>query len=355
MNWLTEKKERAKQLFIETPLPHEDKRTNYSTVQFPTEINDATITSSEKIITEKTLEEQQEVAEKYIGSALFAGDKFSYFNEANWKNVAIVHVPEGTEKKIEVNWKLHEKHVTHTIIIAGENSKVTVVEKTEGKAVFSSECVEFIVGKNAKVNYISLQNIAGEGIRLSTKRALVLKDGTISIGEAIFNDAKIVSDTQITLQEEGACGEINIGLFGEKKQTIEVKNVCIHGAQHTMSEMRARSALADAAHQVYRGMIEIQPNAAHSEGNQQHDTLMLSEEAETDPIPMLKIENNDVRCAHGATVAYIDDAKRFYLESRGIKKEQAEQLLIEAFFEKFYHKYDEDIKEYCKNIVRQKI
>ena len=41
----------------------------------------------------------------------------------------------------------------------------------------------------------------------------------------------------------------------------------------------------------------------------------------------LEIEANDVRCTHGATIGQLDQEAIFYLQSRGIAKEQARDLL----------------------------
>jgi Fe-S cluster assembly protein SufD len=60
--------------------------------------------------------------------------------------------------------------------------------------------------------------------------------------------------------------------------------------------------------------------------------LLLSEEAEVDPLPVLEINQDDVKCKHGATVTEIDDDHLYYLMSRGLNQEMARQELIEGFF-----------------------
>jgi Fe-S cluster assembly protein SufD len=60
---------------------------------------------------------------------------------------------------------------------------------------------------------------------------------------------------------------------------------------------------------------------------------MLSDDAEANSLPGLEIQANDVRCTHGATSSRIDPEQEFYLQSRGIAKEAADELLIFGFFE----------------------
>ncbi len=47
---------------------------------------------------------------------------------------------------------------------------------------------------------------------------------------------------------------------------------------------------------------------------------------------MLEIDNNDVRCTHGATVGPVDPNHMFYLRSRGIPESTAKRMLIQGFF-----------------------
>ena len=52
---------------------------------------------------------------------------------------------------------------------------------------------------------------------------------------------------------------------------------------------------------------------------------------EIDTKPELEIYNDDVKCAHGATVGELDIEQLFYLRSRGIDEKTARGLLIFAF------------------------
>ena len=58
---------------------------------------------------------------------------------------------------------------------------------------------------------------------------------------------------------------------------------------------------------------------------------MLSETAEADSKPELEINADDVKCSHGATAGALDEEALFYLQSRGIDRETASGMLIEAF------------------------
>jgi Fe-S cluster assembly protein SufD len=59
---------------------------------------------------------------------------------------------------------------------------------------------------------------------------------------------------------------------------------------------------------------------------------VLSDHAKATSIPMLEIDNNDVRCTHGATVGPVDPQSMFYLQSRGIPPATAKRMIVQGFF-----------------------
>jgi Fe-S cluster assembly protein SufD len=80
-------------------------------------------------------------------------------------------------------------------------------------------------------------------------------------------------------------------------------------------------------------MIYVAPGAAGTDGYQSNRNLVLDRRARADSIPGLEINTDDVRCTHGATVGQLDDDQIFYLQSRGIARKEAEQLVVKGFFE----------------------
>ena len=61
--------------------------------------------------------------------------------------------------------------------------------------------------------------------------------------------------------------------------------------------------------------------------------MVLSERAKADAIPNLEIEANDVKCGHAASVGPVDEEAIFYLQSRGIPRDEAERLIVTGFFQ----------------------
>ncbi|MEE4245544.1 MAG: SufD family Fe-S cluster assembly protein, partial [Kangiellaceae bacterium] len=82
---------------------------------------------------------------------------------------------------------------------------------------------------------------------------------------------------------------------------------------------------------VFNGRIHIHRDAQKTLAELSNKNLLLSNQSEINTKPELEIYADDVRCAHGATVAQLDSNALFYLQSRGIPKQQAELMISFGF------------------------
>jgi len=157
------------------------------------------------------------------------------------------------------------------------------------------------------------------------------------------------------MQGEGA-EAYNYGMFyGDGKQVFDLSAKNIHESGHTTSNMLTKGALGGNARVIYRGLVQVCKGSRNSNGYQKQETLLLSDKAQADVIPDLVIDNNEVKCSHGATIKRLGEDELFYLRSRGLSNKQAQGKLVEGFFEgmirKLGHKeLEENLRE---QIVRR--
>ena len=84
---------------------------------------------------------------------------------------------------------------------------------------------------------------------------------------------------------------------------------------------------------MFNGAVRVHPGASGTDGYQLNRALLMSREAQVFSKPELLIDNDDVKCSHGATIGQIDEQELFYLQSRGIPETQARHMLARAFVE----------------------
>lgn len=144
--------------------------------------------------------------------------------------------------------------------------------------------------------------------------------------------------------------------FSHGEQRFEHWTLQDHVAPHCTSDLLYKGALEDTSQALYYGTIRIRPNAYRSDAYQANRNLALSPKARAMPNPQLEIENNDVRCTHGATVGQIDADHLFYLQTRGISREDARRLIVFGFFNQVLDKVTwSGMQDQLADAIRQKM
>ena len=95
-----------------------------------------------------------------------------------------------------------------------------------------------------------------------------------------------------------------------------------------------RSVNRDKSKSTFYGNLNIGLDVKNIDAQLQCDALLLSENANVLFIPELNLENDNVKCAHGATIGELDQKILIYIMSRGISKEKCISILIMSFLSK---------------------
>jgi Fe-S cluster assembly protein SufD len=271
-------------------------------------------------------------------------DAFTVLHDAFLAGGACVRVPDGVvvDRPIVVlDWSQGDGVASfpHTLLVAGESSEVVLVERAASPASKSAPghlvdtVVELLVGDNAHVRYVTVQEHGPQTWAITLQRAHLGRDASLrSSAVALGGDyARLRSES--LLAAPGAESDLIAVYFGDHSQMLDFRTFQDHDAPHTRSDLLFKGAVEDTARSVYSGLVRLRESAQKAEAYQTNRNLVLTEGAGAESIPNLEIEANDVRCSHASTVGPIDDDQRYYLESRGIPPEEAERLIVLGFFD----------------------
>lgn len=146
------------------------------------------------------------------------------------------------------------------------------------------------------------------------------------------SDSSDISNT-ITIEQVGeGCTTELYGLAylrGEERVTIETH--VHHKVGGGTSNQLVKFVLDDHARGHFIGDLRIAPDAQHTEAHQTNRNLLLSDDAEMRTQPQLEIYADDVQATHGASTGQLDETALFYMQQRGISRQKARQLLVDAF------------------------
>ncbi|MCX7955938.1 MAG: Fe-S cluster assembly protein SufB [Patescibacteria group bacterium] len=196
-----------------------------------------------------------------------------------------------------------------------------------------SAVVEIIVKKGARVRYTTVQNWSKNVYNLVTKRAKVEEEATMEWIDCNLGSKITMKYPSCILTGRKAKGEVLSIAYASENQLQDAGAKMIHLASETSSRIVSKSIAGRGGRTSYRGLVHVSPNASKSSSYVSCDALILDEDSRSDTYPTMKIENKKTHIQHEATVEKIGEEKLFYLQSRGIKKSDAEGLLVNGFIE----------------------
>lgn len=140
-------------------------------------------------------------------------------------------------------------------------------------------------------------------------------------------------DIQIQLCGDGASAELSGAAMIDARHRLDQQITVEHVSAHTTSQQNFHTIVADRGQSTFNGRIHIHEGARKSNANLSNKNIGLGNNSTINTKPELEIYNDDVSCAHGATIGQLDDSQLFYLCSRGVSPSAARQLLCEGFLQ----------------------
>jgi len=196
-----------------------------------------------------------------------------------------------------------------------------------------SAVVEIIVKRGARVRYTTIQNWSKDVYNLVTKRSVVYGDAVMEWVDGNLGSRVTMKYPSVYLMEPGARGEVLSVAFAGDGQHQDTGGKAIHAAPYTSSRITSKSISKGTGRASYRGLVQVLEGAHHSKCNVECDALLLDENARTDTYPYIEVNEQQVTIGHEARVSKVSEEQLFYLQSRGLKKDEALTLIVSGFIE----------------------
>ncbi len=287
-------------------------------------------------------------------------DKFVALNAAYFDNGIFLYVPKNIEldEPIRVNFNFDGKNsILHNVIAIEPNSKIDFIEEYSNKEIDEEQlncCItEVFANQDSKINFYHLNYWTKNAYNFTNIVGTLDKNANINWISGCFGGKlnRLRIDTNFNGQGS-SCN--NLGIFiGRGKEHIDFTTNVYHNTENTTNDILVDGILKDESSSVYRGLIKIEKQAQKTNSYLANHILKLGDKTLANSIPSLKIDANDVKASHGATVGQINEEHLFYLMARGLSREEAERLIVEGFFEPVIQKIPlEELREKIRGMVR---
>ncbi|MEH6444251.1 MAG: Fe-S cluster assembly protein SufD [Oceanospirillaceae bacterium] len=223
---------------------------------------------------------------------------------------------------------------SHTRIImrVGKNARACVIEQLEGNELcLNTSFAEYQICDGATLEHYRLamqcqQAISVGGCHFKLGHSAHLNSNLIGFGSQLSR-----VDMDIIHAGENSDAKLNVIYLLDGKEIFDLHSCIEHTQPNGTSEQNVRCIVADHANAIFNGRIHIHRDAQKILAEMNNRNLLMSPNAQVNTKPELEIYADDVRCAHGATMAEIDEGAMFYLQSRGISRTDAQVLLSFGF------------------------
>jgi Fe-S cluster assembly protein SufD len=301
-----------------------------------------------------------EKAFRFLKEFNFERNGFTALNLA-FADTILVRIPKETSvgEPIEFVFKAEAgtANFPHVIVVAEAGSRATIIESYESEsASLTDTAIQIFVEDNANLTHYRVQKESAESHHIGTTE-IILKRGSFYNSTNINLGAKLARhDISLKFTAEGGEAFVDGLYMLSGEQHSDTHSSIDHAVPNCLSHQTYKGVLNDRSRGVFNGKVFVRENASGTDARQSNKNLLLSNDARVDTKPQLEIFNDDVKCAHGATVGQLEEEELFYLLTRGLNETLARNLLTYGFAEEIVNKIEiEEIKRELDEAVLNRL
>lgn len=297
----------------------------------------------------EAVKEHPELIKKYLGSVVPQTDNFfAALNSAVFSDGSFVYIPKGVRCPIELStyFRINTANTgqfERTLIVAEEGSYVSYLEgctaPMRDENQLHAAVVELIAFDDAFIKYSTVQNwypgdAEGRGgiYNFVTKRGLCAgKRSRISWTQVETGSAITWKYPSCILKGDDSIGEFYSVAVTNNRQQADTGTKMIHIGKNTRSTIVSKGISAGNSQNSYRGLVKIGKRADNAHNFSQCDSLLMGDKCGAHTFPYLEVENNTAKVEHEATTSKIGEDQLFYLQQRGLKEEDAINMIVNGY------------------------
>ena len=297
----------------------------------------------------EAVREHPELVRKYLGTVVpIADNYYAALNSAVFTDGSFVYIPKNTRCPMELSTyfrinAMNTGQFERTLIIADEGAYVSYLEgctaPMRDENQLHAAVVELIALDDASIKYSTVQNwYPGDAEGRGGIYNFVTKRGDCRGARSKISWTQVETGSAITwkypsciLKGENSVGEFYSVALTNNMQQADTGTKMIHLGRGTRSTIVSKGISAGRSQNAYRGLVRIAAGADGARNYTQCDSLLLGSSCAAHTFPYIECKNPTAQIEHEASTSKISDDQLFYLRSRGIKQEDAVNMIVNGF------------------------
>ncbi|MEC7862275.1 MAG: Fe-S cluster assembly protein SufB [Verrucomicrobiota bacterium] len=307
------------------------------------------------------LAEHADIFRKWFGKVIPTGDnKFSALNSAVFSGGSFIYVPPGVKVKhpLQAYFRINAEQFgqfERTLIIVDEGAELTYMEgctapKFETNTLHSA-VVELVAMKDAKIQYITVQNWSANVFNLVTKRGLAHENAEVRWIDCNIGSRLTMKYPGVVMKGAGARGEVISIALANDGQHQDTGAKMIHAADNTTSNVVSKSISVGEGRSTYRGQVHIPKHLKGCKNNTECDALLINSKSRTDTYPAITVRGNKHSTQHEASVSQVSEEQIFYMKQRGLSEAEAMSLSVNGFVNDLVREFPMEYSVELKRLI----
>lgn len=276
---------------------------------------------------------------------LFANLNTALFNNAIVIRIDANKINEGPLQIISVTTGNNTIANTRVLIEAGKSSQSEIIQTFVSKdadACFTNHVLEAFVAENAHLTINKSQTEDPSTFHISTEQIAQDSNSVFKINTVSLSGALIRNNINIAVDGQNCETHMNGAIVTKDNQVVDNHTFVDHKVSNCFSNENYKYVLDGKSTGVFNGRVVVEKDAQVINAYQNNGNILLSDSAQINSKPELEIYADDVKCSHGSTTGQLDEEAVFYLQTRGLSKENAKKLLVRAFVNEILEEFQNE-------------
>jgi len=297
----------------------------------------------------EAVQNHPELVEKYMGSVVPYYDNFyAALNSAVFTDGSFCFIPKGVRCPMELStyFRINAAQTgqfERTLIVAEAGAYVSYLEgctaPMRDENQLHAAVVELVAFEDADIKYSTIQNwYPGDKNGKGGIYNFVTKRGHCLGARSKISWTQVETGSAITwkypsciLSGDGSVGEFYSVALTNNFQQADTGTKMIHAGKGTTSTIVSKGISAGRGQNSYRGLVQIEKTADNARNYTQCDSLLIGDKCGAHTFPYVEVKNSTAKAEHEATTSKIGEDQIFYCQQRGMKAEDAVNLIVNGF------------------------
>ena len=288
--------------------------------------------------------------EPFFDKDLNKKDVFASMNSAFFEKVISIKigankVNEGPLQIIYVSKGENIISNTRLFIDAGKSSQSEILQNfvsMDGSSSFNNHVTEVFVAENAHLKINKAQLESDSNSLISTEQIHQEANSIFKINTVTLSGSLVRNNINIAVAGQNCETHMFGAIVTKNNEHIDNHTFVDHQVSNCMSNENYKYVLGGKSTGVFNGRVVVQKDAQVINAYQKNGNILMSDHSKINSKPELEIYADDVKCSHGSTTGQLDDDAIFYLQARGISKDNARKLLVRAFIGEIIESFDNE-------------